>query len=229
MPVRSSVVVVMVASSMAWAHHKQLAPPEWQVTNALGDPQKTEPCGTSTPTPTNAVTTVTAGQTLKVKWQETIGHPGHYRLRIVKSRSELTTPTAVVSANNCVSAPIEPSSLSPFVADGLFPHDVGMGGTTFEQDVIVPNLACDDCTLQVLQFMSSHAPPCFYYSCATLKIVPVDGGMPETDGGLGESAVHQGAGCGCDASGGLGMLAALAVVLAARSSRGGRARRDDAR
>jgi MYXO-CTERM domain-containing protein len=40
-------------------------------------------------------------------------------------------------------------------------------------------MSCESCTLQLLQFMSAHSPPCFYFQCATLRIVMPDAGTPD--------------------------------------------------
>src|SRR5262249_42901897 len=64
--------------------------------------------------------------------------------------------------------------------------------------VTVPNLSCDACTLQVVEFMSSHPYPCFYHHCATLKILPPNAG---NDGGSGGGSAG-GAGGGSATGGG---------------------------
>ena len=52
----------------------------------------------------------------------------------------------------------------------MLPHDAPFNGPqTF--DVTLPDgVTCDNCTLQIIQYMSSHAAPCFYYHCAALEI-----------------------------------------------------------
>ncbi|MBV1857064.1 MAG: SYNERG-CTERM sorting domain-containing protein, partial [Nannocystaceae bacterium] len=43
-------------------------------------------------------------------------------------------------------------------------------------EVTLPDdVACDNCTLQVVQYMSSHGAPCFYYHCATISISAAGG------------------------------------------------------
>ena len=117
------------------------------------------------------MTTVVAGSTLKVKWTETVGHPGHFRIAIAANDNQFVTPAAVVQNNDCKSAAIQSSPVAPVLKDGLFVHGGGTTGAAYEQDVVVPNIVCNPCRLQLLQFMSSHTPPCFYFHCANLKIV----------------------------------------------------------
>lgn len=178
-------VLVLTATS-AFAHIHLDSPASFQVTDALGNPQKTAPCG-GPGTPSNVVTTVEAGSTLTVSWTDTIFHPGHYRISIAPSQADFVTPTPVITNNNCESAPIESTPALPTVADGVYPHTTGTSGMTRSYDITVPMMSCDTCTLQLVQFMASHAPPCFYYQCATLRIVLPDAGTP-ADAGSGADA-----------------------------------------
>ena len=84
---------VLLAPSIVDAHFTLIAPESWLVQNRLGDPQKAAPCGGTSAdpgTPTNIVGKVQGGQMLHVKVQETVYHPGHYRIALaVNSRAEL--------------------------------------------------------------------------------------------------------------------------------------------
>ena len=74
-------------------HFRLLEPISWIVEDQRGDPQKAGPCGGSNTdwgTPTYAITKVTGGSTLHIKVQETIYHPGFYRVALaVNSPTEL--------------------------------------------------------------------------------------------------------------------------------------------
>ncbi len=178
---RSFVIFVALASSTpVLAHIKLTDPASFQVTDFLGGPSKSEPCG-GPATPSHVVTTVQAGSQLTVTWTETILHPGHFRISIAPSPSDFVTPTPTVTNNDCISAPIEANPVLPTLADGLFPHTESAPNNTYSTTVTVPMMSCENCTLQLLQFMSSHQPSCFYYQCAALRIV-----MPEPlpDGGF---------------------------------------------
>ena len=165
------------------AHFRLLAPASWLVENQLGDPQKAAPCGgtnTDFGKPTYAVTDVKGGTALHVKVQETVYHPGYYRVALaVNSPTELPVdPKAqtmtndkgvVVSVSGEVMNPVAP----PVLADGLFVHNAKTD-QPFETDVTLPNLNCKSCTLQVIQFMEQHGvnnPGQFsYHHCAVLRI-----------------------------------------------------------
>jgi hypothetical protein len=188
---------LLLAPAAAFAHFQLLAPASALVENQLGDPQKMAPCGgvTGNPgMPTNAVTTVRGGDTLHVKVAETVFHPGHYRIALaVKDRKELpadpkpTTKTADNGMVMSVSAEISPVK-PPILAENLFPHtDRQQTPIPWETDVKLPNINCDQCTLQVIQFMEAHPlnkdGDFSYHHCATLKItanpaLPIDKAWP---------------------------------------------------
>ena len=182
------------------AHFRLLAPASWIEENQLGDPQKAGPCGGTNADygkPTYAVTSVKGGTALHIKVQETVYHPGHYRVALaVNSPNELPVdPKAVTMPPDergrvmSVSAEIG-AAVAPVLADGLFVHSAKTADA-FETDVTVPNINCKACTLQVIQFMEMHPannPGNYtYHHCAVLKITadpskPLDGAWPKERG-----------------------------------------------
>ncbi len=125
-----------VATPYAGAHFRLLEPRGWLVENNLGDPQKLGPCGGTSAdsgTPTNAVNKVQGGQILHIKVQETIFHPGHYRVALaVNSRSELPPDPPVTTRDTdkgpwSVSSAIASQPNIPVLADGLFVHNHARG------------------------------------------------------------------------------------------------------
>lgn len=177
---------VLFVGVPAAAHIKLSSPTNVMVTDVYGSPNKAEPCG-GAGTPSNVVTTVTAGTQLTVRWTEPIYHPGHFRLALAANSADFVTPTPVVETNDCKSAPIQSSPTAPVLVDGLYPAHSSTE-TTHEYTITVPSTPCANCTLQLMQFMSSHAPPCFYYQCAALKIVAPDAGAGGGAGGGGGAA-----------------------------------------
>ncbi len=191
--------LLLLASAPAQAHFKLLVPADSIMTNAMGDPQKLGPC---TPgTATNMVTKVAPGSKLKLRWRETVGHPGHYRISIGPDRAQFKDPVVTPKpGDQCGSAAIQAVPVAPTIADGLFVHATGAQNTTYDYEVTVPTTPCPNCTLQILEFMSSHGAPCFYYHCANLNITndPGAGGA----GGAGTGGVSGGAGGASGAGGG---------------------------
>lgn len=185
-PMRSLLIFVLAVGTPALAHIKLTLPSSWQVTDGFGGPNKSGPCGEAG-TPTGLVTEVMAGSQLTVSWTEPIPHPGHFRISIATDTTQFVTPTPVLtsSGTNCSTAPIQSPVAYPTLVDGLFPH--GASGSPYSTTVTVPMMSCANCTLQLMQFMSSHAPPCFYYQCAKLRIV-----MPAVDAGAGDAGTDAG-------------------------------------
>jgi hypothetical protein len=86
------------------AHFRLLEPQSWLVENDLGDPQKLGPCGGTSAnagTPTNLINKAVGGQMLHIKVQETVFHPGHYRIALaVNSRAELPPDPEVTTTDS---------------------------------------------------------------------------------------------------------------------------------
>src|SRR5262249_52926683 len=104
---------------------------------------------------------------------EVVMHPGHYRVALaVNDRSELppepvVTPTA---GDPCASVAIENPPIFPVLADNVLSHTQAFGAPKTFAVTLPANITCSKCTLQVLEFMSSHGAPCFYHHCADISI-----------------------------------------------------------
>ena len=173
----------LVSVGVAQAHVRLLQPPPALVEDAQGDPQKNAPCG-GPGTPTGVVTTFLAGQTITVKWQETIYHPGHFRLALTTDRAQLIDPMVTTdSAGISVAAAIDDPPSAPVLQDGLYPRTgSGTSGRLFEQQLTLPNTPCASCTLQLIQFMADHAAPYIYHHCAEVAIHEDRGGCQLVEG-----------------------------------------------
>lgn len=199
LPIKAAVcaVAALAIAGPASAHFILMAPDAWVEVNVLGDPQKAAPCGTSDitkGTPTGKITEMRGGDPLHIKIKETIYHPGYYRVALsVLDRSELPADPGATTRESprgpiSVSAKIDPAPKAPVLADGLFEHRVRpQPGTFWETDVKLPNINCDKCTVQILQFMEEHGlnkeGEFSYHHCADLKItanpaLPIDKGWP---------------------------------------------------
>ncbi len=173
---------------------------------------KSSPCGgVAAGTP---VKTFFVGSSYTLAYEETVEHPGSYRIAL-STNGEAGFDSYILVDN------------LPDTA-GTAPHDYTWTWT-------VPDTAkCNPCVLQVQQFMM----PGFYYSCADIRILPAGSSVPTpapsatitptpTPGGNPDAETVHG-GCACDVSGGaipLGGVAAMtsivgAAVLARRRSRG---------
>lgn len=200
--------LTLLAPDSADAHFILREPASSMSQSALGDPQKEPPCGGSSGRPTGTVTAVQAGQTITITINETIYHPGHYRVALaVNDRSELPEPPPVTAgASPCGSVPIQNPPVFPVLADGMLRHSRPFSGPQSFQVTLPADVTCDHCTLQIIEFMSDHAlnvpGGCFYHHCADLSItrVTVDGGSPDDAGTPTDAPAALDAGTPIDAS-----------------------------
>jgi hypothetical protein len=175
-------VAILGIAPFAWAHFRLVEPQGWIVEDNVGNPQKLGPCGGTSDnggTPTNTVNKAKGGQKLHIKVQETVFHPGHYRVALaVNSRAELPPDSPTVSRDTdkgpwSVSATIQNPPKMPLLADGLFPHTTRQTDP-FETDIQLPNISCEHCTLQIVEFMAEHGMNkdggYFYHHCADFQI-----------------------------------------------------------
>lgn len=167
----------------ASAHFIMEAPAASLVQNAIGDPQKLGPCGGTSQDPgtaTGAVTRLTGGSTLHLKLREAVFHPGHYRVALARTEAQLPADPETVTRDGprgpiSVSAQIAMNPAPPVLADGLFQHTTPPApGSFWETDLRVPNVDCEGCRLQVIQWMGEHGynpdGGYSYHHCATVSI-----------------------------------------------------------
>ena len=229
---RSTVLVLaatlLVLPRAAHAHFTLLAPPP--ASNSTNGGKGDPPCG-PTDMPSNVVTPVMGGSKLTVKVNETVYHPGFYRIALaLKSRSELPIDNVVYDSSgkvlppagpgNSATADFETNPVFPVLADNLWPHTSATA--MFSGEITLPNVNCDKCTLQVIEFMASHGSNgakagYFYHHCADLKITadtskpifdPTAGSGAGGSSSTGGSAGSASGGTGSAAGGAAGGLAA---------------------
>ena len=109
---------------------------------------KIEPCGGK---PRTARSTIfSAGQTITLEFEETVNHPGHYRIAF---------------------SPADDLNFDSYVLVDNIP-DTG-SNNTYSQTVTIPMQTCTACTLQLIQVMTTSptpAPSDFYYSCTDIQV-----------------------------------------------------------
>lgn len=166
-------LVTLLGAQTAVAHFLLDSPASWRAQDSLGNPQKLGPCGNDGEAqPTGVVTAFAPGQTITISLDETIFHPGHYRVALaVSDRSELPAePPVTPGGSACGSVPIMDPPQFPVLADGMLPHASPFPDPVSFQVTLPADVTCTRCTLQVLEFMSEHGQPCFYHHCADISI-----------------------------------------------------------
>ena len=188
-PVRAAVVAAALVglTAPALAHIAMTSPAR------RGQNQKEGPCGLAGSTRGTTTTTFLPGETITVEWDETIDHPGHYRISFDDDGNDsFQNPSLPEDAF--------PQTLTDQIADRA-------GGGHYKQDITLPNISCTNCTLQLVQVMTTAVPySSFYFQCADLVISDDPGPGPGDPGGCAAGSSTQGLAAG------LGVLAALGFV-----------------
>jgi hypothetical protein len=191
--------VLATLTTISDAHFVLVSPAASFRQNRLGDPQKIAPCGgvsanpgRGTPAdpgvPSGAVTSVRGGTNLPLLVQETIFHPGHYRVALARTAGQLPPDPVVTTVQTekgvrSQSAAIQNPVAPPVLLDGIFVH-TERPTQNFEAEIPIPNITCQNCVLQVIEFMADHPGIAVdgghtYHHCAILNITadpakPVD-------------------------------------------------------
>ena len=210
-----------LAIPAAQAHFNLMQPTNWVVQNGSGDPQKTPPCGNEgAANPTNMETTYRTGDKVTITINETVFHPGHYRVSLAATQGALPMdpPVTPDAQSQCGSTPITTTPTLPLLADGLLVHTTPFGAAQTVQVQLPAGMTCQHCVLQIQEFMSNHGAPCFYHHCAIVNIT-ADGTPPPpaVDAGVNGDASIGGPGTtsgGCNAGGGSALAAGLILGLA---------------
>jgi len=203
-----SALVVALVASPAYAHFHLNSPDSFQTQDSAGDPQKAPPCG-DTGTPSNLVATLMEGAQIPITITETVFHPGHYRVSIAQTQAELPPEPLVTPGDMaCGTVPIDPNPSLPVLADGELVHTASFGGKPQTMMVqLPPGMLCNNCVLQVIEFMSEHPlnvpGGCFYHHCAMVNIVAnaPDAGVIAGGGDAGGGMNPQDAVGGCCSTG----------------------------
>jgi hypothetical protein len=185
----ATAATVASLSVTADAHFVLVQPAATIVQNRLGDPQKLAPCGGASANParglaanpgvpSGATTEIKGGSAFHLLIQETVFHPGHYRIALARNATQLPPEPVVTTRSSergeqSVSAVIQDTPLAPVIADGLFAH-AERPTALWETDISIPNINCPNCLLQVVQFMAEHGRNTdgdfSYHHCAVVNI-----------------------------------------------------------
>ncbi len=151
-PVRSmlllSLISILIFPTTVMSHARwvvdSVTPPRTSDTQL-----KTGPCGNIARTSRSTI--FSEGQTIDLEFEETVNHPGHYRIAF---------------------SPANDLDFDYYILADNIP-DVG-SNNTYTQQVTIPMQTCTACTLQLIQVMTTSTNPSpatdFYYSCADIQV-----------------------------------------------------------
>ena len=181
----------LVPASSASAHLRVTSPV------ARHESLKQGPCGAGADDARGSVIhTFMPGQTITVTWDEFVDHPGHYRISFdADGQDDFVDPAGFDDV----------SGGAAVLLDGIADR---AGGGEYTQRVTLPDVECDNCTLQVIQVMSDKPPygdgNDLYYQCLDLVLSRSAVGESTTAATLDDE------GCGCSAGAGTpGVLGGL--------------------
>jgi hypothetical protein len=146
----------VLATTPAAAHIQLDDPP------ARTSSQKAGPCGAADAPRGDTVATFAPGQTITVRWRETINHPAHYRIAFdADGDDDFADPLDFMDFSG------NPTVLLDAIAD--------RDGGEYSAEVTLPDVTCERCTLQVVQVMYDKPPygdgNDLYYQCADIAVV----------------------------------------------------------
>lgn len=153
-PLLPLVAFLLSGASVASAHITMTSPAP------RTDAQKTGPCGAAGSVRGDTVAVFAPGETIVVSWNETIDHTSHYRIAFdADGQDDFVEPAGRDDLYN-----------SPAVLlDGI--GDRTGGG--FTQEVTLPDVECERCTLQLIQVMYGSGN---YFQCADIALRREGGG-----------------------------------------------------
>lgn len=193
------------ATGTAAHAHLELVEPTARLAGTAGGQLKVPPCGQATNARTDRVTEYEPGATIVIEWSEYVDHPSYYRIAFDADGDD-GFPVRP-DTDSVVEAEDDPATIHPIGDEVLAYVFEEPDLDRYSVEVTLPQVECEACTLQVIQFMydkvGDGAENELYYQCADLVLRRAGGA-----GGGGEG----GAGGGPSSSGGAGGSAGLGTA-----------------
>jgi hypothetical protein len=153
----------------AWAHI-DLATPTPREHGPSREPNsnvKQGPCGQEQNGRTSQVSVFAPSETIEVTWSETTNHRSYYRVAFDRDGDD-AFPTFEGPGTGAEG--IDPSGPCPVDGQVILAYDMDdRNGGSHSLSVRLPDIECDNCTLQVVQFMYDTGRP-YYFQCADLAL-----------------------------------------------------------
>ncbi len=200
---RSPAVIILsvltLGAPLAQAHIQQTFPA------TRTESQKQGPCGLTDST-RGPEQVFEPGETITVTWNETVEHPGHYRIAFDVDGEDFPLP------NN------PDDNFDVTLVDQIPDRNVNGADRTYSQEITFPDVECENCTLQLIQIMTTNIPyNSFYFQCSDISLRAGGGSGPDAGAGGGNSdaggggAVQPASG-GCSSGGATGFGATLLLL-----------------
>jgi hypothetical protein len=158
---------VLVGDALA---HIDLSSPEPREHGRGREPNsnlKQGPCGQEVNGRTDKVTVFEPGATVSVTWVETTNHRSYYRVAFDVDGDD-AFPTFAGTGRGAQG--IDPSGPCPVDGEVILAYDMDdRAGGSHTLEVRLPDVECERCTLQVVQFMYDTMRP-YYFQCADLAL-----------------------------------------------------------
>lgn len=161
--VASSLALAMFACAQAHAHVELTYPAGRAGTNSAAG----VPCGIHDTPGRGPARKLLPGATIEVRWTETIQHPGHYRISFDEDGQDDF---------------VDPTSYTDFYANAsVLLDDIPdvSGVSQHFASIVLPDIECDNCTLQLVQ-VNTDKPPFtegegsndLHRTCADITLTP---------------------------------------------------------
>lgn len=131
------------------------------------DSIKTGPCGGFQSVRGDNVHTFESGGLVHLEWSEFNSHPGYFRISFDEDgHDDFVDPEAYYDTYTNDSV----------LVDELFQHEKWFFPVVHKYDLRLPDVECDNCTLQLIQVMTDKAPYAkdsddLYYNCLDVRLV----------------------------------------------------------
>lgn len=148
---------------------------------------KSAPCGRPDGERGEHVHTYAPGETIELSWVEYVGHPGYYRIAFDDDGDDdFANPASIIPAGRSCAAG-EPNcgkddyyNNDTVLIDDFGRHDDSPSGKRYAVDVTLPDVECENCTLQIIQVMTEQSKAPYdpaadnaddlYYQCIDLRL-----------------------------------------------------------
>ncbi len=172
---------ITLLAARSGSAHLDLLQPSPRVPGLSADPNanlKEGPCGQEQNGRTQNVNVFAPGATITVRWREFVNHRGYYRVAFDESGDDgfPTFPGPGASPEGD-----DPTRSCPVDGRVILGYELEDGtGGEYSLELTLPDVECEDCTLQVIQYMYDTGRP-YYFQCADLALrrAPSDTGAED--------------------------------------------------